>query len=166
MAAGRAGPRRPGARGADIKEKGLVVITGCGHASVVNTLRYVQKLTRRTRLHAVIGGFHLSGLRFEGLIGPTCDGLAGTRAGFPSFPRTAPAGKPHTRWLRKSPKRFFHNSVVTRFEFKSAEPTLQSGTSRLRTFHRAPANPQRRQRQRPTALPSSSRDPISSSLGA
>ena len=62
---------------ADIRGKGLVVVTGCGHAGVINTLRHVQKLTGRDRLHAVIGGFHLNGPRFEPLIGPTCDAFAG-----------------------------------------------------------------------------------------
>lgn len=52
------------------------MITGCGHAGVVNTLRYVRKLTGRDRLHAVIGGFHLNGPRFEPLIGPTFDAFA------------------------------------------------------------------------------------------
>jgi 7,8-dihydropterin-6-yl-methyl-4-(beta-D-ribofuranosyl)aminobenzene 5'-phosphate synthase len=38
---------------------GLVVILGCGHAGVVNTLRYVQKLTGNAFIHTVIGGMHL-----------------------------------------------------------------------------------------------------------
>jgi hypothetical protein len=43
---------------------------------VINTLHYVQKLTPRDRLHAVIGGLPLGGPRFEPLIGPTCDAFA------------------------------------------------------------------------------------------
>jgi len=38
---------------------GTVVILGCAHAGVVNTLRYVQKLTDDRRIHTVIGGMHL-----------------------------------------------------------------------------------------------------------
>ena len=38
---------------------GLVVLVGCAHAGVVNTLTYVLSLTGRTRVHAVIGGLHL-----------------------------------------------------------------------------------------------------------
>src|SRR3954463_1045370 len=59
-----------------VRGKGLVVLTGCSHAGVVNTLRYVRKLTGRAHLHAVVGGFHLSGPHFEPLIGPTCDAFA------------------------------------------------------------------------------------------
>ena len=39
--------------------KGLVVLLGCGHAGVVNTLKYVAQLTRQDHFHAVIGGMHL-----------------------------------------------------------------------------------------------------------
>jgi len=39
--------------------EGTVVLLGCGHAGVINTLDYVQKLTRGKRIHAVIGGMHL-----------------------------------------------------------------------------------------------------------
>jgi len=38
---------------------GTVVILGCAHAGVINTLRYVQTLTRRRPIHTVIGGMHL-----------------------------------------------------------------------------------------------------------
>jgi len=38
---------------------GLVVVTGCAHAGIVNTIRHGLALTGATRLRAVIGGFHL-----------------------------------------------------------------------------------------------------------
>lgn len=41
-------------------ERGLVVITGCGHAGVVNTLRRALALSGAPRVHAVLGGFHLN----------------------------------------------------------------------------------------------------------
>lgn len=40
-------------------QDGTVVLLGCGHAGVVNTLRYVQELTGGRPIHAVIGGMHL-----------------------------------------------------------------------------------------------------------
>ena len=39
--------------------KGLVVVSGCAHAGVVNTLEYISKLTGEKRMYAVIGGMHL-----------------------------------------------------------------------------------------------------------
>lgn len=38
---------------------GLVVVMGCAHAGVVNTLEYVRGITGETRIRAVLGGFHL-----------------------------------------------------------------------------------------------------------
>ena len=39
--------------------RGLVVLLGCSHAGVVNTLDYVVKLTGKERIYSVIGGMHL-----------------------------------------------------------------------------------------------------------
>ncbi|MFC2014106.1 MBL fold metallo-hydrolase [Chloroflexota bacterium] len=49
----------------NLKGKGLVVITGCAHSGVINTLRYAQKITQKDRIYAVLGGFHLTGRGFE-----------------------------------------------------------------------------------------------------
>jgi 7,8-dihydropterin-6-yl-methyl-4-(beta-D-ribofuranosyl)aminobenzene 5'-phosphate synthase len=40
--------------------RGLVVVLGCGHAGLVNSVRHALKLSRENRLHAVLGGFHLN----------------------------------------------------------------------------------------------------------
>jgi 7,8-dihydropterin-6-yl-methyl-4-(beta-D-ribofuranosyl)aminobenzene 5'-phosphate synthase len=58
-----------------VRGRGLVVITGCGHAGVVNVIRHAMRLTGVHRLLAVIGGFHLSGPAFEPLIEPTVAAL-------------------------------------------------------------------------------------------
>jgi 7,8-dihydropterin-6-yl-methyl-4-(beta-D-ribofuranosyl)aminobenzene 5'-phosphate synthase len=41
-------------------ERGLVVVVGCSHAGLVNTLRHAVTSSGEPRLHAVIGGFHLN----------------------------------------------------------------------------------------------------------
>jgi 7,8-dihydropterin-6-yl-methyl-4-(beta-D-ribofuranosyl)aminobenzene 5'-phosphate synthase len=61
----------------NVAGKGLVVITGCGHAGVVNICRYATRLTGGQPLYAVIGGFHLQGPVFEPLIPRVLDDLAG-----------------------------------------------------------------------------------------
>ncbi len=43
-----------------VKNHGLVVIGGCSHAGIINTVRHVQKITRTEKIHAVMGGFHLA----------------------------------------------------------------------------------------------------------
>jgi 7,8-dihydropterin-6-yl-methyl-4-(beta-D-ribofuranosyl)aminobenzene 5'-phosphate synthase len=40
-------------------ERGLVVVTGCGHAGVVNTLEFAREAVREAPVHAVLGGLHL-----------------------------------------------------------------------------------------------------------
>ena len=58
-----------------LKDHGLVVLTGCAHAGVVNTVYYAQQLTGIDRVYAVIGGFHLSGEPFLHALEPTIDAL-------------------------------------------------------------------------------------------
>jgi len=38
---------------------GIVVVLGCAHAGVINTLQYIHQLTGGAPIHAVIGGMHL-----------------------------------------------------------------------------------------------------------
>jgi 7,8-dihydropterin-6-yl-methyl-4-(beta-D-ribofuranosyl)aminobenzene 5'-phosphate synthase len=42
-----------------VKDKGPVIISGCGHAGIVNTVRYSLELAGTEKPLAVIGGFHL-----------------------------------------------------------------------------------------------------------
>lgn len=46
---------------AHLQGKGLVIIAGCAHAGIINTVRHAQAITGVTRVHAVVGGFHLTG---------------------------------------------------------------------------------------------------------
>ncbi len=39
--------------------EGLVVVVGCGHAGLVNTMEHARSITNGTPIHAVLGGFHL-----------------------------------------------------------------------------------------------------------
>ena len=40
-------------------KKGLVVISGCGHSGICNTLEYAKKVCKCKEIYMVIGGFHL-----------------------------------------------------------------------------------------------------------
>jgi len=59
-----------------LRDRGLVILSGCGHAGIVNTVRYARDLTGQGTVAAIVGGFHLSGPMFEPIIGPTADALA------------------------------------------------------------------------------------------
>jgi hypothetical protein len=55
--------------------KGLVVISACAHRGIVNTVRHAQKMTGIEKVHAVIGGFHLTGPMMEPVISPTIEAM-------------------------------------------------------------------------------------------
>ncbi len=59
----------------NLKNKGLVVISGCAHAGIINTVRYAQQITGTARIYAVLGGFHLAGKEYENRIQPTLEEL-------------------------------------------------------------------------------------------
>jgi 7,8-dihydropterin-6-yl-methyl-4-(beta-D-ribofuranosyl)aminobenzene 5'-phosphate synthase len=59
-----------------LRDRGLVVLSGCGHAGIVNTVRYARRLTGLETVAAIVGGFHLSGPMFESVIEPTVEALA------------------------------------------------------------------------------------------
>ena len=54
-----------------VKRKGLVVISGCAHAGIINTIKYAQRISGIKDIYAVIGGFHLAGKENENRIEPT-----------------------------------------------------------------------------------------------
>jgi len=55
----------------NIKQKGLVVISGCAHSGIVNTTLYAKQITAANDVFAIMGGFHLAGKEFEPRIVPT-----------------------------------------------------------------------------------------------
>lgn len=42
-------------------DKGIVVISGCAHAGICNTIEHAKKITNINKVYAVLGGFHLKG---------------------------------------------------------------------------------------------------------
>jgi 7,8-dihydropterin-6-yl-methyl-4-(beta-D-ribofuranosyl)aminobenzene 5'-phosphate synthase len=101
-----------------VQDKGLVVMTGCGHAGIANIMRYAQKLTGMNKAYAILGGFHLNGssalrcksLKIWGFLAPAVavrfrQGDWLERLG--ASPRRArpgvPQGRPHPR-RRSAPR--------------------------------------------------------------
>jgi 7,8-dihydropterin-6-yl-methyl-4-(beta-D-ribofuranosyl)aminobenzene 5'-phosphate synthase len=46
----------------NVRGRGLVVITSCSHRGIVGICRHAVRVTGVDKIHAVVGGFHLSGL--------------------------------------------------------------------------------------------------------
>ena len=56
-----------------LRGKGLVILSGCAHAGIVNTVNYAREVTGVDEVHAVMGGFHLTGPAFAHAIEPTIE---------------------------------------------------------------------------------------------
>ncbi|MCX8150444.1 MAG: MBL fold metallo-hydrolase [Candidatus Bathyarchaeota archaeon] len=54
-----------------VKGKGLVILSGCAHSGIINTISYAKTLTGVSEVYAIIGGFHLAGAEFENRIQQT-----------------------------------------------------------------------------------------------
>lgn len=59
----------------NVRGKGLLIITGCGHSGIINVIRNAQRLTGITKIYTVMGGFHLTGGLFEAIIPATVAAL-------------------------------------------------------------------------------------------
>jgi len=44
---------------ANVKDKGIVIVTGCSHAGIVNITKQATELTGGEKVHGILGGFHL-----------------------------------------------------------------------------------------------------------
>lgn len=59
----------------NVRGKGLVVFSACSHAGIINVLKHAQNLFPTIPLHAVMGGFHLSGNSVEKIIPQTIEDI-------------------------------------------------------------------------------------------
>lgn len=48
-----------------VKDRGLVVLTSCAHRGVLNTVKTAMRVSGVTKVHAIVGGFHLTPQRPE-----------------------------------------------------------------------------------------------------
>jgi 7,8-dihydropterin-6-yl-methyl-4-(beta-D-ribofuranosyl)aminobenzene 5'-phosphate synthase len=44
----------------NVKDKGLVIVAGCAHSGILNTVDYAQKISGVDQVWAMMGGFHLA----------------------------------------------------------------------------------------------------------
>ena len=60
---------------AHLKDNGLVILSGCAHSGIVNTVNHARNTTGVDQVHVVMGGFHLTGAPHETVIEPTATAL-------------------------------------------------------------------------------------------
>ncbi len=49
----------------NVKDKGLVIVSGCAHSGIVNTVNYAREISGMDKVWAIIGGFHLARAKDE-----------------------------------------------------------------------------------------------------
>jgi 7,8-dihydropterin-6-yl-methyl-4-(beta-D-ribofuranosyl)aminobenzene 5'-phosphate synthase len=97
----------------NIKGKGLVVISGCAHRGIVNTVKHAQKISGIDKVHVVIGGFHLTNAKPE-LIQKT---VADIKIIKPDYivPAHCTGFEAISEFARQMPDQFILNTAGTRY---------------------------------------------------
>ena len=96
----------------NVRGRGLVIVTGCGHCGVINIVRHAQHLTGITTVYAVIGGFHLTGGLFERIIPETIAALQEIKPQY-LMPAHCTGWSAMHQIARAMPEAFIPNSVGT-----------------------------------------------------
>jgi 7,8-dihydropterin-6-yl-methyl-4-(beta-D-ribofuranosyl)aminobenzene 5'-phosphate synthase len=96
-----------------VRGKGLVIVSGCAHAGIINSVKYVCELTGMQKVHAIVGGFHLAGPLYESAIEPTVNAIEQISPDF-LLPTHCTGWKAIHTFARRLPDAFVQNSVGTR----------------------------------------------------
>jgi 7,8-dihydropterin-6-yl-methyl-4-(beta-D-ribofuranosyl)aminobenzene 5'-phosphate synthase len=100
----------------NLKDKGLVIVSGCAHAGIVNTVRYAMAVTGIDKVHVVMGGFHLSGPFFEPIIDRTTEELKKIHPAF-IIPTHCTGRKAIMTMEKQMPDQFILNMAGTKLTF-------------------------------------------------
>ncbi len=100
-----------------VKGKGLVVLSGCAHRGIVNTVKQAQKVAGTDKLIAVMGGFHLINAKPE-IIEQT---VADVKAMKPDniVPTHCTGFEAITAFSQAMPSEFLLNTAGTQYTFEA-----------------------------------------------
>ena len=101
---------------ANVRGKGLVILSGCAHSGIVNTVEYAREVTGIDNVFVVMGGFHLTGSDFEPIIEPTADALKVVNPQY-IVPTHCTGRKAVMHLEKKMPDKFLLNMSGTRMIF-------------------------------------------------
>jgi len=100
----------------NVRDRGLVVLSGCSHSGAINVLRQAQRLTGVEQIHAFVGGMHLTGGMFEPIVPQTLDELVAIGPTW-VVPGHCTGWKATHEVARRLPEAYVQPSVGTRFRF-------------------------------------------------
>ena len=99
----------------NVKGKGLVVLTGCAHSGVVNTVHYAREISGVDRVWAIMGGFHL-GRASDAEIQRTIDEIKNMQPAM-VVPSHCTGFQAIAEFARQMPDQFVLGVVGTRYLF-------------------------------------------------
>jgi 7,8-dihydropterin-6-yl-methyl-4-(beta-D-ribofuranosyl)aminobenzene 5'-phosphate synthase len=109
----------PGEQGLffNMKGKGLVVLSGCAHRGIVNTVKQAQKVSGMDKVHTVMGGFHLISAKPEVIQNTVAD----IKAMKPDYvvPTHCTGFAAMTAFSREMPNQFILNTAGTKYVITS-----------------------------------------------
>jgi 7,8-dihydropterin-6-yl-methyl-4-(beta-D-ribofuranosyl)aminobenzene 5'-phosphate synthase len=100
----------------EVKGKGLVVMSSCSHSGIINVLWNAQRLTGIQKLHAFVGGCHLTGAIMEPVIPRTLQEMSALRFDY-IVPGHCTGWKATHELARLFPNAFVQSSVGTTLRF-------------------------------------------------
>ena len=100
----------------NLRDKGLVVISGCAHAGIVNAVEYAKEVSGIDNIHAILGGFHLTGSFYEPVIGDTVKAISMVHPRF-VVPSHCTGLRALVKMANAMPGAFVENSVGSTFAF-------------------------------------------------
>jgi 7,8-dihydropterin-6-yl-methyl-4-(beta-D-ribofuranosyl)aminobenzene 5'-phosphate synthase len=103
---------------ANVKRKGLVILSGCAHSGIINTVKYARKISGVDKIFVVMGGFHLTGADFEPIIEPTTEALKTFNPQY-VVPTHCTGRKAVMHLEKEMPDRFLLNMSGTKMVFSS-----------------------------------------------
>ena len=102
----------------NIKGKGLVILSGCSHSGIINTVNHARKVTGIEKVHAVMGGFHLAGPLFEPIIEATTEAMRKIDPDY-IIPCHCTGRKAVMHMEKEMPERFIFNMSGTKLTFSA-----------------------------------------------
>lgn len=99
----------------NVRDKGLVVLTGCAHSGVVNTVNYAREISGVDRLWAVLGGFHLAPAE-DDEVERTIDAMAALEPRM-VVPSHCTGWKAIMRFAQRMPDQYVQGTVGTTYLF-------------------------------------------------
>lgn len=102
----------------NLKGKGLVVLTGCAHSGIINTIQYAKEISNIQKVFIVMGGFHLSGPEMEPVIEATVQALKEVDPTY-IIPTHCTGRNATNRIEKEMPDRFLLNMSGTKLTFRA-----------------------------------------------